>query len=112
MVKTKRIQIKDLVIGMKIKTRNESGDVTFKRVTDKFNTIVELHDQVRLNFENGVVLNCSVNHPIMILSDSGNFVQKKPRELTNADRVLTEAGFTRLLTADFGQYKRHNCLPK
>jgi len=103
MVKTKKIQIKDLSVGMKIKTKNEHGEIVFKTVTDKWDTVVKNEDQVRLEFENGVVLNCSVNHPIMIWSDSGSFLQKKPNELTSEDRVLTEIGFTRLLVADFGQ---------
>ena len=41
MVKTKKIQIKDLVIGMKIKTKNEQGDILFKAVTNKWDTIVK-----------------------------------------------------------------------
>ena len=103
MVKTKKIQIKDLVIGMKIKTKNEQGDILFKAVTNKWDTIVKTEDQVRLQFENGIVLNCSVNHPIMVWSDSGSFLQKKPTELTNDHLVLTETGFTRLLVSDFEQ---------
>jgi len=103
MVKTKKIQIKDLVAGMKIKTKTEQGEVVFKTVTDKWDTVVKTEDQVRLEFENGVVLNCSVNHPIMVQGNSGSFLQKKPKELTNEDRVLTEVGFTRLLVADFEQ---------
>lgn len=103
MVKTKKIQIKDLAVGMKIKTKDENGAIVFKTVTDKWDTTVKQEDQVRLEFENGVVLNCSVNHPIMVLSDSGAFHQKKPRELSVDDRVLTETGFTRLLAADFDQ---------
>jgi ribonucleoside-diphosphate reductase alpha chain len=108
MVKTKKIQIKDLAVGMKIKTKDELGKIVFKSVTDKWNTEVRAEDQVRLEFENGVVLNCSVNHPIMVLSDSGVFIQKKPRELTNSDRLLTEGGFTRLLVADFEQSNDEN----
>ena len=108
MVKTKKIQIKDLAAGMKIKTKNEEGNIVFKTVTDKWNTIVKSKDQVRLEFENGVVLNCSTNHPIMVWSDSGAFFQKKPHELTTEDRVLTDCGFTRLLTVDFDQNNDEN----
>lgn len=103
MVKTKKIQIKDLKIGMKIKTKTEDGSVVFRTVTDKFDTVVPEHDQVRLEFENGVVLNCSVNHPVMALNNTEGFTQKLPAELDTEDKVLTEAGFTRLLTSDFGQ---------
>jgi len=108
MVKTKKIQIKDLVIGMKIKTKNEQGDIVFKKVTNKWDTVVKTEDQVRLQFENGVVLNCSVNHPIMVRCDSGSFLQKKPKELTNDDCVLTETGFTRLMVSDFEQQNNTN----
>jgi len=103
MVKTKKIQIKDLAVGMKIKTKNKQGEVVFKTVTDKWQTVVNTEDQVRLEFENGVIINCSINHPIMVYNDSGSFLQKKPKELTTYDRVLTEGGFTRLLVADFEQ---------
>ena len=103
MVKTKKIQIKDLSVGMKIKTKTEQGGITFKAVTNKWDTIVKHEDQARLEFENGVTLNCSVNHPIMVWTESESFLQKKPRELTCEDRVLTENGFTRLLVADFEQ---------
>lgn len=103
MVKTKKIQIKDLAVGMKIKTKDENGAIVFKTVTDKWDTVVKQEDQVRLDFENGVVLNCSVNHPIIVWAESGSFLQKKPQELTSDDRVLTEVGFTRLLVADFDQ---------
>jgi len=108
MVKTKKIQIKDLAAGMKIKTKNEQGKIVFKTVTDKWNTVVKSKDQVRLEFENGVVLNCSTNHPIMVWSESGAFLQKKPHELTTEDRVLTDSGFTRLLTVDFDQATDEN----
>lgn len=108
MVKTKKIQIKDLQIGMKIKTKTENGDIVFKTVTDKFNTIVKTENQVRLEFENGVILNCSVNHPIMVRSPLGKFEQKNPQELTIDDQILSEHGFTRLLTIDVGQNNDEN----
>jgi ribonucleoside-diphosphate reductase alpha chain len=103
MQKTKKIQIKDLKVGMKIKTKDESGSVIFKQVTDKWDTVVAADDQVQLKFKNGVVLNCSVNHPIIVISDSGTFLQKKPMEITNDDSVLTEVGFTTLDVANRNQ---------
>ena len=108
MVKTKKVQVKDLAVGMKIKTKNESGDIVFKTITDKFDTVVDPENQVRLEFENGVSLQCSTNHPIMVLGNNGAFLQKKPSALTKEDRVLTELGFTRLLVADFGQQNDPN----
>ena len=108
MVKSKKIQIKDLIPGMKIKTKDDLGNVVFRTVTDAWNTVVATEDQVRLEFENGVVLNCSINHPVMVWSETEAFVQRKPKELTTEDRVLTESGFTRLLVADFSQQNDPN----
>ena len=93
MLKTKKIQIKDLQVGMKIKTLADSGTITFKTVTDKWDTTVPPADQVRVEFTNGTVVNCSVNHPIMVLGETG-IEQKKPQELSPSDRVLTETGTT------------------
>jgi hypothetical protein len=101
-MKTKKIQIKDIRVGMKIKTLDSDGQVVYKTVTDKFETHVAKKDQVKLTFENGTVLNCSVNHPIMIW-ENGVITQRLPKELTHEDRVLTESGFTRLLTIEIGQ---------
>lgn len=103
MVKTKKIQIKDLAVGMRIKTKNEQGEIVFKTVTDRWDTVVKQEDQVRLEFDNGVTLHCSVNHPIMVWNEGGEFVQKLPHDLKVSDRVLTDNGFTRLLVADFEQ---------
>ena len=108
MAKTKKIQIKDLAIGMKIKTKTDKGVIVFKTVTDKFDTIVKTADQVRIEFENGVILNCSINHPIMVWNVSGKFEQKNPQELTPDDKVVTENGFTRLLTIDVDQNNDEN----
>ena len=108
MAKTKKIQIKDLEIGMKIKTKDVNGTIIFKTVTDKFDTIVKTADQVRIEFENGVILNCSINHPIMVWNVSGKFEQKNPQELTPDDKVVTENGFTRLLTIDVDQNNDEN----
>ena len=63
---TKKIKISELQIGMKIKTKDEYGNIVFKTVSDKFNTVVPKKDQVRLEFENGTIINCSTNHPIMV----------------------------------------------
>jgi ribonucleoside-diphosphate reductase alpha chain len=103
---TKKIQIKDLQVGMKIKTLDENRNIVFKTVTDKWNTIVPEHDQVRVELENGTVINCSTNHPFMVWENG--FSQKKPKELTINDRILTEHGFTRLLACDVGQKNSTN----
>ena len=103
---TKKIQIKDLKTGMKIKTMNANREIVFKTVTDKWDTVVLEPDQVRVEFENGTVINCSVNHPFMVWDDG--LSQKKPLELNSHDRVLTERGVTRLLSCDVGQKKSTN----
>lgn len=102
MLKTKKIQIKDLQVGMKIKTLATDSTVTFKTVTDKWNTTVPAEDQVRVEFANGAVVNCSVNHPIMVLGETG-IEQKKPQELLPTDRVLTETGTTTVTQVVVGQ---------
>ena len=104
---TKKIQIKHLEIGMKIKTKNIQGEIVFKTVTDKFNTIVTANDQVRLVFKNNVMLNCSVNHPIMVWEEE-TFKQKLPYELTTKDLIVTEHGFTSLVTIDSGQHNNED----
>ena len=101
MTKTKKIQIKDLQTGMKIKTLDSNRQIVFKTITDKWDTVVLESDQVRVEFENGTVINCSINHPFMVWDNGLN--QKKPLELNSDDRVLTEGGFTRLLSCDVGQ---------
>ena len=108
MEKTKKIQIKDLEIGMKIKTKDVNGTIIFKTVTDKFDTVVPSADQVRLEFENGTILNCSINHPIMIWNELEKIEQKNPQELSKNDRILTDQGFTKLLTIDVGQNNDEN----
>lgn len=102
MIKTKFIRIADLKPGMKIKSANEAGDVVFKTVTKVWNTIVPQEEQVRVEFENGTVVHCSVNHPFMIW-ESGGIQQCYPTELTSEHRVLTEKGFTSVITVDVGQ---------
>lgn len=87
--KTKKIQLKDLVVGDMIKTKNERGEIVFERVVKKWDTLVQKSDQVYLKFANGVELNCSVNHPIMCLGEEG-FIEVKPLELTKEHIVLTD----------------------
>lgn len=100
MAKTKKIKIKDLQIGAKIKTKDENGNIVFKRVTDKFNTIVSSENQVLLRFTNGSKLNCSTNHPILILGDGGEFIEKLPMDISDSDKIITESGVTNLLSID------------
>ena len=100
--KTKRIKISELKAGMKVKSF-ENNEVVFREVTDVFDTTVEHADQVRIECLNGTVINCSKNHPIMIIKDN-NIYQKYPTELTDNDDIITESGVTKILTVDLGQY--------
>ena len=108
-MKTKKIQIADLKVGDKIKTKSTTGEIIFRLVTDVMHTIVEEENQVRLEFENGIVLNCSINHPIMVLEQhTGVYIEKLPLLLSQTDLVITESGFTRILTADTNQRNNVN----
>jgi len=99
---TKRIKMSEVKVGMKIKTMTETNEIGFRDITDKFATLVKPEDQVRLEFENGTVINCSTNHPILVLSASGQ-VQVKPMDLTFEDEILTDSGLTKLKFRDLGQ---------
>lgn len=104
---TKKIKISELQIGMKIKTKDEYGNIVFKTVSDKFNTVVPKKDQVRLEFENGTIINCSTNHPIMV-SENDTLTQRYPEQLMNDDVVITDTGNTRLVHIDVGQENDEN----
>jgi len=86
--KTKRIQIKDLKIGDKIKTVKD-GEIVFRTVTDKFFSTVHKKDQVQLVFDNSVKLHCSTKHPIMIHS---SFCEEQvlPLNLNPSHNVVTD----------------------
>ncbi len=100
--KTKRIKMSDVKVGMKIKTMSPSGEITFREVTDKFSTSVMPEEQVRLEFENGTVINCSTNHPILIKSEEDQ-LKVKPLDLTTDDEIITDFGLTKLKFRDVGQ---------
>jgi ribonucleotide reductase alpha subunit len=100
--KTKRIKMSDVKVGMKIKTMTPSGEITFREVTDKFNTPVLPEQQVRLEFENGTVINCSTNHPILVKSEEGQ-IRVDPMDLTADDEIITDFGLTKLKFRDLGQ---------
>lgn len=101
-VSTKKIQIKDLKVGHKIKTKTKEGDHVFHRVSNIYHQEVLPPDQVLLEFSNGSKLECSTNHPIMIITESG-IKQKLPEELSNTDKVISEDGFTFLQNITVGR---------
>lgn len=95
-MKTKKIQIKDLCVGMKIKTLDPlSGMILFKEVTDKWNTVVPKNDQRKIIFNNGTKLCCSINHPIMVKKDN-KIVEILPDNLSNLDNIVTENGISHI----------------
>jgi ribonucleoside-diphosphate reductase alpha subunit len=96
-----KITIDRVVPGMKIKTLQD-GNIVYKTVTDKFDTNVNLLDQVKISFDNDTVVNCSINHPFMVLEDS-TVKQKLPSELSHKDDVISENGITKLVSISIGQ---------
>ncbi len=98
----KKIQIKDLSIGSLIKTMNSDRSIVFKTVLDKFPTKVLRKDQIKISFENQSRIDCSVNHPIMVLSEN-KIVSKFPDCLSKKDVVITDSGFTHLDNIEFMQ---------
>lgn len=101
-MKTKRIKIKDVKSGMKIKTRDADGNIVFKSILNVFESIVETQNQVKLYFLNGIIINCSTNHPI-ICFENGTMVEKLPRDLSYIDNILTDKGFSKLEKIEFNQ---------
>jgi intein/homing endonuclease len=101
-IKTKRIKMSDVKVGMKIKTMTPSGEITFREITHKFNTPVMPEQQVRLEFENGTVINCSTNHPILVKSGEDQ-IRVDPMDLTVDDEIITDVGLTKLKFRDLGQ---------
>lgn len=95
-MKTKKIQLRDLKVGDKIKTLDpKTYENTFKTVTSIWDTEVPKEDQVTLTFMGGTQLHCSINHPIMTLTEDG-VKQTLPNELNESDWVISENAFTKL----------------
>ena len=93
-MKTKRIKIKDLKIGDKIKSYDHSKhEVIFKDVTNIWQTSVNTNEQRHLFFTNGAELKCSANHPIMVLQNN-EVIEILPDDLTNVHQIITEYGTT------------------
>ena len=99
-MKTKRIQIKDLKVGDKIKT-SDNGEIVFETVTDKFVSEVVYEDQRFIKFKNGTSLNCSNRHPIMCLVDL-KLLEVLPDDLKEEHLVVTEKGLTNIVGIDKG----------
>ena len=94
--KEKETQVQYIKVGDKIKSF-ENRKVTFKEVTDVWETVVEHDRQVDLYFSNGSIINCSTNHPIMVYSGD-EVIQKYPLDLTDNDMIVGENGFITYLS--------------
>jgi Ribonucleotide reductase, barrel domain/Pretoxin HINT domain len=94
-MKTKKIQIKNLKVGQKIKTIDENGQIVYKTVTDIWSTDVPHKDQIYIKFSNDTELECSANHPIMVKTHDG-FEQKLPENLEHSDLIISDNGATSL----------------
>lgn len=91
-MKTKKIQIKDLQPGDKIKTYDPvTKQIIFKNVDDVWNTVVPCDQQATVSFNNGTVVECSINHPFMIVSGN-SLTEKKPPELKVGDVGVSDVG--------------------
>lgn len=90
----KRIKIKDLQVGDLIKTY-EDGEIRFREVKDKFNTIVEKADQRKVTLANGTVVRCSNRHPFMVsIGEGGVLFEALPDELTSEHVLVLDDGRT------------------
>jgi ribonucleotide reductase alpha subunit len=89
-MKTKKIQLKNIKPGMKIKSFDGTNYV-FQKVIDIWSTVVEPQDRLILKFTNGTTLRCSARHPIMVL-ENDNLVQVLPGDLSPFHEIVTETG--------------------
>lgn len=103
-VNRKKIKIKDLKPGMKIKSIDFiTQEICFKNVDKVWDTIVEKEDQIRLYFSNGVVINCSINHPIMVFDNDLKIIEVLPLELVADDTVISDFGVCEFVKYETGQ---------
>jgi hypothetical protein len=89
-MKTKKIQLKDLRAGMRVKSFDGTKTV-FQQVVDIWPTVVEKQDQLILEFTNGTTLRCSAKHPIMV-REGDVLVQVLPHDLNEFHEVITDTG--------------------
>ncbi len=93
MHKTKKIQIKDLQIGQKIKTY-ENGKIVYKMVEDVFPSTVPKGSQFKVTFNSGSEVHCSYKHPIICDAGNGTTKQIRAIDLSEADSAISDAGHT------------------
>lgn len=107
-MQSKKIQLKDLKEGMKIKSVDNNGVILFKKVTKIMPTLVVTARQRHIVFANGTELHCSDNHPIMILQDDGKAKEVYPDDLSVWDNVITENGITNIIKTIKGDIRPEN----
>lgn len=96
-MKSKKIKLKDLKIGDKIKSLDSDGNVVYKEVQNIWDSEVPELNQVKLVFVNGTTVECSVNHPIICIDKEGKQFEVFPRELTKDHKIVSESGYTQLV---------------
>jgi ribonucleoside-diphosphate reductase alpha chain len=89
-MKTKRIQLKDVKPGMRIKSFDGTNHV-FQKVVNIWETVVDPQDKLILNFTNGTTFKCSAKHPIMVM-ENNRLIQVLPRDLSQFHEIVTESG--------------------
>jgi len=102
-MQTKKIKIGELQVGDKIKTFDEStGHIVYKEVTYKWDTVVTPERQSLVRLANGNEIECSVNHPFMVVSANG-LKEVKPPALKIGDLVKTDNGVTEVTEIVIGR---------
>jgi hypothetical protein len=103
-MKTKKISIYDLKVGDKIKTFDEvTGGIVFKEVTDKWDTIVEPEHQALVQLSNDNKIECSINHPFMVINTTGVLIEVKPPKLSIGDIVKTDNEVASVVNVTIGR---------
>lgn len=86
-MKTKRIQVKDLKPGAKIKSYDyQTNQIVFRTVEKVWSTVVQPHNQRLVEFNNGIGIKCSTKHPFM--NDQAQ--QLLPDAINSSDLIVTD----------------------
>lgn len=104
-MKTKKIQLKYLKPGMRIKSFDGTNHV-FQKVLDVWPTVVDSEDRLILTFTNGTTLRCSTRHPVMVMQND-EIKEVLPLDLNQFDEIITEEGtcYLESITPDTGDVK-------
>jgi ribonucleotide reductase alpha subunit len=81
------MHIKDVLIGDLILSKNDkTGQVEFNTIIDKFEADVKLEEQVKITYNNGTIIETSINHPIMSIDNNGDYYYDKIIDNLNVDK--------------------------